>query len=568
MMTAAWKLYTRVALGIGGLVLGVFAVVSPFLAHPYDDWWTLYFIRYIFRSQYFQYELLNRQYQVWNMVLAYGIVPERFQNTFYSLLITVWLLGLACFHLGRRLFPTHSYLAYLYSVLFLLWIPYNIQYVMSWLSGYVWTMLLCVTSVIVMLEAWERQRLQRWLWGVMAAALTYMTIRTNEGFLTLLASVPLALFYLKRPFKRADWGLLALWGMGWIIGTLQFLAILLSTTSDDSSYQASKSEGVSSLNPMVLAGRALELHRVAFDPRHIFDLNPHYTLPALALALLFLVGNRLIQQATPLRWPTPRQTIAMGMVGLGLSLLGSGGYIYVNWVHHYRSQMLPQFGQALVVLSALIMLGYGMQRLSGWPLGRILSFLMAGYVFLAAHWFMAAQHQLQAQQPFDQKSAFWQQLLALMPAIEDETLLLLMPSCTEGQNPIFNAATITHINPQAPDQPYATGRYAAGAGYLYQAQNPYTGLDGHVIQSIHIKDQPFDTSGLAYQGVWVWGGVDGRHFGYDQMIALDCVGDRVTILREFPEGYAPHQANTEDYNPYARLHDAFIPEERWRVVVR
>jgi hypothetical protein len=551
-------LYGRVGLALAALLLGAFAVVSPWLAHPYDDWWTLYFSRFIFRAEYFQYELLNRQYQLLNTALAYGLLPERFQSVYYLHVVSLWALGLGSFHLARRLFPGYSGLAFLYSALLLLWIPYNDQYVMSWLGFYSWSMLLGLASAIVLTEAWDQKGTRRWLLGLLAAGVGYMAIRSYETFILLLAFFPIRLALLKRPLWRADWALLGLYAAFWSLGLLRLVTALLSSSAE--SYQEAQND-LASLDPIVLAGRWAHYHALAFDPRSLLALQPAYSLPALLLAGIVWGGLRWVGHRAEWRWPTSRALLGLALLGLGLSSLSAAPYLYIGWDSHYRAQMFAMWGQALLVLCAFMWLSQRLGRLFQRNPAQIVGLLMALYVFLAAHWFANAQQRLEAQFPFDQKNALWQQVLALAPAIEDQTLLLFMPSCSHGENPTFNAAVRTHE-----DTPIM--RYVAGAGYLYVAQNPQNGLDGTAIQSAQIIGQPFDADGLIYKGAWIWGGVETRRYGYADMLVWDCAGERLTLLESFPAGYAPPDANIEAYNPYARLQPAFIPEDRWRVVPR
>jgi hypothetical protein len=524
------------SLGLLAMRLLHVAILNPFIAHSTDDWNYLTSARYIAESGNWTYDSAGRPFTSSILGILHLLFPGRFQMMYYAHQLFDVLIAIGIFYIVWRLMPRKPWFAFIYALVYLLYIPADGESITGWLVMGTWGGLFMVASVICLLEFYIRggTRLSHWLLVILSAVFIFIAGNIYEGSFLMMSPIPLLFMWHYRFFDRGRLAGLGVWyaalGLAFAIFILPFLGIA-ETSFRDSSYQENYSDQSAS-ELISLTGRYFEN---SFPLKQIF-VDTHYTyllIPLLSALVFALVTWRLHTEDSALL-ELPHPSALFGWIGFGLALifLGAFPYIYSGFGPFGRALDYAVVGQALVVTSALALVGIGLQKtLSLKPTGTM-GTLTAGFLLISGQWFYDTQAFWGTVPSFEDKTVFIDQLTALVPHLKDDTLVLLHP-CVEN-TPVmpWYATSDLQLSPYLYGEPADTG-----------------------IQISPLGTAPFEASGISIDSN------DGRidydpiFYRYDQMVIIGCDGFDLYLMDKFPVEEYGIGDETAAYNPYARIID-------------
>jgi hypothetical protein len=545
---ASPSLYLIAAMGLFVLLLNLFAGVWPFHLDSIDEWGYFYHTQRILEQGdwFYSYADYSRQYIFFGYMVAQWVLPNGYHGLFYSHLAYIYIVALGLFHLGWRSFPRYRWVAFLIAAIYLAYIPANPSWVTPWLSVYSWPMALGVVSLVLLLE-YSRQ--QRWWLGLfflgLAALCAYASIRILEGtFPPLVVFSGLLLWVGRRSWPALALGI-AVMSLGIGLGIAPFLNNFLA--SEDLSTQESLHSP--SNDPLELVTRFSRFHQVSLlTPTRLQETPYDYLGPGLVSAgVVGLVSLLMwLRQPAACQFPSWRFWAWAVPVAVAVVSINGAAYVYAGLVDTGREQTLAAPGHALLLLALLSLLAWGMRSLLAIRLRYSLACLLSVFFIISTQWFYAGQHYLRQELPdytaFDDQSRFFRQVLAWLPALESDTIILLKDCSHAERLPLYLAASLNSTQAI-----YIMYHLAQGSG----------------IQMASMDRLYFNLQGLDFlpgKGLTRYG--FGQFYGYEQMVVLECRPEGLTLLPYFPNFWAvPAEAATERYQPYARIRPGFIPQE-------
>ncbi len=227
--------------------------------------------------------------------------------------------------------------------------------------------------------------------------------------------------------------------------------------------------------------------------------------------------------------------------------------IVLGFAETPRAYFFAALGQASVWTGVLIGLAQGLGILLrvNWRIPMVL-FTMMGIIW-GCQWYYQAQQVAETRQAppsWDEKNLFWRQVVAQVPHITPDSLLLF--HCPNPALPAFYGRMID----------FHAARLLYGADRLDLALTWYE-YALHNRQALRFTPQQVI---YEYAADMKNAGRGDLPYSYSQVVALGCWGDEVVLLDRFPEDLlAPAPA---DYNPYARLSNGFIPSDIAQLLAR
>jgi hypothetical protein len=527
------------ALLLAALCLGAFAAISPFNGANADEW------SYLYMGQQDQWHgvKVNRPFASAGTVLPAWLLPDRPQNIHLSHVFYTYLVALGLYALVYRLGGQGRGVSLAAAALYLIYIPSNPDFSRAlFIQPYSWSLLLLMLAALSLTEYAARPGRGGGIFLLASLPLAYIAIRAYEGFIPILLPLPPLILW-RRPRPGLWRGLLCWYGAAGLASGL----FLWRYTQNEAAtrYQSSFSDGA---GPAELLARTREFLALSF-PLGAFPQTPaHYLLPGLLLAGLLVWGLWRAAEDEP--QPGPLAWAGLLLLGLAYTLLGGAAFIYAGLQTEARAQFIPALGQAWVILGLLGLLGEGLARLLG---GRAQFYTWGGVglVFvMGMQWTLAAQDWAAANRgpAFDQKTPFFREALALMPALEDDTLIIY--HCPAPQWP--------------PELARPADLFAMA--YLYNADRVQYAAAPYHIAPLWPPVLDFRPEGIRYEHEYDLrqAGPVSFTYAYEQALVITCGPAGLMIAEAWP-GEWPGGGG---YNPYGRIGRGFVAGGDARAVAR
>jgi hypothetical protein len=333
------------------------------------------------------------------------------------------------------------------------------------------------------------------------------------------------------------------------IATLQFL-IPYATGDPDAWYQRRRQEPT--LNPIELAENTLRFHTDLFpSPKMLADTDYVFVAPALLTMALYAGVAFLMLRHDPddARLPKPVNLMWIFAGSLLFITLGGAGFIYANLLDRSRSQFFAEPARGVMIISVFALLGWAAFRVLEIRPRYVMAGLL-GLLFVTAmqwHYDFNLQWNMPEETiiPLNERNDFYRQTRALVPDVEDHTLILLQ-NC--------------YVFDEVPLTTYISARDGYAARYLYGT------AWGRGIEMGLLEFTFFGITGSDYDPNLILDEVGLQHYDYSQMLLLACDGDDLRVVETVPDGIAPPEADTSTYNPYSRIRRDFISSGAARIL--
>ena len=542
------------AVSLLAIQLVAFAIVSPQLGYSIDKWNYLTRIRRVSEINPFYVET-NRQFQVWGITLADQFFPDRFQGHYYVHLLTLFGISFAYFCLLQRLFPKYVWFNYLCAALTIIYLPSNATAIMSWVALYSLPIFFSLVAANFFLAFTTGER-RIWALGL-ACVCAYLAARMHEGGLPLIALMPFTAIYIKRQLnRRIVIGSILWWAVVAICGMMVVLPYLRQDAVSE--YQRRiMSPATFSKDDLP---RNLQLYEEAAFPLSKSETTYlSYKMPAFFLACIFLFTCWLMYRRFPEHFVLPSISFLVGLLITAVILTTIGGLLfYITGTYALeRGLMFTQYLQATVLASTVVLLARGihyiMQVRLRWSLAGVLLIVFV----VGSQWVYDAQQNVIARGwgPFNNNEMiFWKTMLAIFPDVKDDTLFIAKDCYSYPGFSSFYHMDAAHIY-----------EYLRGSGV--QMRDNEAGWN----PDINSTPEGIQTHGSYYGHV-----ISPEQLFFDQMypyenmIVFECQGTMINILTTFAlgDGYNIDNEVVSTYNPYARVEQGFIPEERETLVYR
>jgi hypothetical protein len=335
-----------------------------------------------------------------------------------------------------------------------------------------------------------------------------------------------------------------LWWVSTAIGFLQFMIPYLRgdpTLTYHRSVEDSGEGGILVLieNTFRFAGNSFPLMMIVRDFEIATIIFPAIAASAV-LGVVILFRTLLPAASDPFSF---RQLGLVILVGFAMNMAGGAGYIFGNFIDVPRSQVFAAPGQAVVIVGILGLIALGVQRVTSVSYWMALSVALVVLFFTAGQWFYA-HDALYGANSITRQRAPYRELIALVPSVEDDTLLLNFQCVTHPREDLYHSELING---------FATR-------YLYD----YTG--GSHIQMAVLEYVTFDETGVTFADRIVTDPTEPRHYTYDQMVIVACSDDHLVIVNQFPSTFAPPNAYINAYDPRSRLSKPRISDSKLAIL--
>jgi hypothetical protein len=457
------------------------------------------------------------------------------------------LSSLALFHIVRRLMRGYSWFAFTAAAIYLVYVPYESSHSTYWLAPYSGVLFLCMVAAVVIVEMMYAEKSPFLLpIGLLAG---YAAIRGYEGIAPIVFALPVLILLLKWPINRRGLVISGVWFAVLGIAALQFLVPYIR--QDEAAwYQLRRQEPT--VNPVEFAENTLRFNTDLFPtPDMLADTHYEFVAPALLTLLIYAGVAYLLLRVAPdeAQLPTPVQLMWLFAWSVAFITIAGLGFIYANLLDRPRSQFYAEPARAVMIISLFTLLAWGAHRVLQLRPRTVLAGLLAVLFVSAMQWHFGFNADWNSPDdaiiPLNERNDFFRQAMALMPDVEDDTLILLEDCQTFDEVPLST---------------YISARDAYAVRYLYGA------AWGRGIEMGFIDNVFFGVTGSDYDPQMILGTVGLRHYDYSQMLVLACDGDDLVVLERFPQGIAPENADTSSYNPYSRIRQDFIPSGAARML--
>ncbi len=523
------------------LVLVLMAVISPYNGATLDDWaFPLYGDQRLLTVP-----GSGRDFGILPVLVGELLLPGRLPAAMFAqqvvfMILTAWGL----YYLMRRIFPGSRFYALLYAIIWCLVNPTEQEIGMTMSAGAVYTFvtLLCVMTIIALLEFWLQKGRQAWAFLLVALVLGYITVRAYEAFIAPMFALPVLILLLVRgrsPRSRAARvGAALLWYVMISASASQFLLPLL-TGSARVTYQVTY-QNLMRGDPLNYVRGIITLYESAFVPVSLLSLlvGIPYLVPSLAIAALTVGSVHTVWRSFPQdRHPIPtRQLAVCVLVGLAWIGLAGAAYVYGNLGWLPRAQFFAEPGQALVIFALMVGAARVLARKRS-PLPYLLLFMAITAVYggINHHWaqFVGIEHRART---FAESTGFFRQVTALAPGVRANTLMIYL--CDDPG--LYHFDDID----------------ALAVRYLYQAD----------IHMAPLGDLAFAPDSVTFTYNIEFLNFGSRNYGYDDIIVFGCDDERITLYDVFPPGLAPEGAQTNIYAPYALIEQGLITGKQARAL--
>ena len=550
------ELYLLVALGLLALLLGLTAINSPFEGNNADDWTYLYIGQRMEVQSDWLYGLNNRQFHLHGMLLSHLLMPGRFQGMLYIHLVSVFAVSVSIFHIFNRIIPGRAWFAFLISAAFIAYIPGNPNHPTYWIQPLSLILLFNVLATVLIIESMFNEGRKSLYFFVVGLIVLYPASRGYESLVPYLSLLPFGFFIIKRKITREAIIKSLLWWGVIGISTAQFVIPYVGE-SESSYYQLRRHTIGLDLSRWV--SNTLEYNEFSFpSPQFIEDTRFDYLPPALLITLIFWVVTWLLWRRHPgqFRLPSVRLLILLAVLGILLVNLNAIGVIYASVHTNPHTQFFSLPGHAMLIVSLMSLLVLGGRHFLQVRLRHGFAVLLTAFFVLAGQWFYGYHAYWSETEnlriPFSEHTDVYNDISALLPNVEDNTLILTHECQIWGTTPVTTFAAFTNLQQRV----YATR-------YLYG----FAG--GSNIQLANLAEQRFAFTGIDFTDGFLWDvGNLTLFYGFDQMIVLGCDDGQIEILDSFPRGFTHPDASIDAYNPYARISDGFIPASVQRILAR
>ena len=486
----------------------------------------------------------NREFGMLEMLFSEILLPGRPQLYHYLTMLNVTVAGLLMFHLMRRFLPRHRWFALFYALVFVLYIPNNLDHARALYAGNInsWATVLGIGAFVLLVEYVLNPHRLRWLLILIGAILGYMAVRAFESWIPILVIAPALLLFVRSRWQHNALIGLCIWYLGIILGSIPFLMSFLGSEAN-TIYQSGRNlPGFSTLIPEMLF-----FYQQSFPLDRLLDSLPNYFAPSLLLMLVFFGGLFLCWRLTPQYRELPKLSAFGWMILVGLIFVGLAGVAgaYAGFPFEvYRFNYFAAPAQALVVVGVVGLLSQALaSTLHIRPMTIFWGFVLI-YSLLAGHWFFNAQRQaelLDAEtRSFNESLDFFRDVVALAPQVTPHTLMLY--HCDK------------------PDLAYSWSFIdGLGAYYLY---------DNNDIRLQLIDFVEYGATTITYDFPIPFFQFDTLTYGYDELIIFACTANGLRILDIFPDGIqvVPTDAHFADYNPHARIQNGFPSPKARRIL--
>lgn len=552
------KLYLKVSLLLLVILMAAFAIVWPLNGAAFEDW---SYISIYGKMGFLEPDFTaNRQFVVLGAILANLFMPDRPEGFYLTHFLAAFISSIALFHLARRLINRDGF-AFVFAAGSLLYIPYNLQMVLPlYINVYLTALAYTAVASALYVESYFVQG--KWRGRILAAVagiIGLFAVRSYEATLPILFMLPLLiaiklappieqrpvrlssmLFALARPIFKQPFHLFIWWFC--LLSGLAATFILIRFASGYSYL----TRQVFVETPWELARNTLNFYAQSFPIGTIRGMmRINYLLPALVLALVGLFGFRHLSHGEEDNREafSVRQLVALIVLGLIYVGISASVYIIVNIVR-YRAHFFAAPSEVLVVIASLYLLALLVHRYLNLAFKYALNAALALFFIAGGFWYFDAQRIIIkgdvefAAISFDEQNQFLRDLTALLPEVQDHTLIVY--HCDMAR-PIYEFRPVDTFAPW----------------HLYNRSIQLTEPSGITFQDDDIiYDYPY-----AFR--------DPIPYGYDELVILGCNEYGLTILDTLPPSFgviAPENAAL--YNPYARIVDSFISGTRARVLSR
>lgn len=534
----SWNQFFFVSIALLLIILAVTSIVWSMNPVPAEDW------HYIYQGQ--QRNLFDSPYQdnrgfLFMTVIAADILfPARFQSIHMLTLTFWWLNAVALFYAASRLLDDMHWLAFFLSVLAIAYIPSNSSAVDTIGMAMAPLVLFLILSGFLILVEYTKGKLPWWTL-ILAGFLAYVPARAAEIVIPFVGVLPIIMIVVGRLWSRRAIVATTAWWIGTGIGAVQFLMFFLLADEDKYIYQRAyqESSGVFDFNNFI--ANVGTFYELAFSPAIFPPLSTDYIfVPLVVTGIFAMVALRL--RAFDARFPRPALLIGLLLGGILMTFLGGVGYVYADLPAAPRAHFFAAMGEGMAVIALLGLVAWGIHKIAKINPQKPLVVFALVLVFISTQWFYHWQTQMQRIPSLDEKNQLYRDLTALLPALEDNTLILF--NC----DPEVNATYRLDF-----ESPYAIR-------YLYDFG------DGSAIQMAEARYQTYLPDGVQHTS-----GYDrppAIHYNYDEMVVVGCNEYGLYVEQSFPGRYGPSAADTSVYDPHSRIRNTFVPSHIQRALSR
>ena len=541
-MTATLKTYVLAALGLFTLTLSAFAIVWPFNTTAFDDWVYFYVGQPGIYNATTTYAI--RPFAVIGAQLANLIFPNQAQSIYIIHVAGLFIAAFSLFHILRLLKPGYTWFAFLVSAVYLFYIPFNsAQIIPLHFEVYSWTVAIAAVSFALFVHSISAKGWLSVAVLIAACICGYLAILSYESTFPILIAAPLVVWLGRRKFSGRFVLAALVW---WAVAAIAFLQFLIPYLNGDvsASYQENFFEPVQNVsqllkNVVTFYDQSFPIKTIVSDLGAL-SLSPYLStalVVALIAALTVFIFWRLYPAEREL--PSPR-TLIVG-IGVGLILIGLGGstYMYANFLTA-RSHFFVAPAQAWVLVSVFGLTAWLLRRISIAPLAVSLFAFVIVFFTLGAHWYRNYQIAVtQEGADFSHHNQLFQQILARIPDVVEGTLIIY--DCPKVKNSVYKLR--------------AADSY--GIRYLYQDRAIIRSPSGVQFSA----DSITDTNNYST----LIGPKLPTEYRYDQLIALRCTTNSVSVLDQLPKEWG---VNSSVYNPNKRIVSGFIQPWQARILAR